>query len=93
MKVVLAGAFGKLGSDILIELCKAGCEVLAADMVEKKVPGTDGKYTFVKIDATDPATLKGLCDNADIVITTMGTRCGQSAKRRLTRLKPSATMT
>ena len=72
MKVVLAGAFGKLGSDILIELCKAGHEVIAADMVEKKVPGTEGKYSFVKIDATDPATLRGLCDNADIVMTTMG---------------------
>ena len=72
MKVVLAGAFGKLGSDILIELCKAGHEVIAADMVEKPIAGTEGKYSFVKIDATQPASLKGLCDNADIVITTMG---------------------
>ena len=71
MKVVLAGAFGKLGSDILIELCKAGHEVVAADMVEKKLEGTEGKYSFVKIDATKPETLKGLCDGADIVITTM----------------------
>ena len=47
MKVVLAGAFGKLGSDILLSLCKAGHEVVAADMVEKKVAGTEGKYSFV----------------------------------------------
>ncbi len=72
MKVVLAGAFGKLGSDILLSLCKAGHEVVAADMVEKKVAGTEGKYSFVKIDATDPKTLKGVCDGAQIVITTMG---------------------
>ncbi len=72
MKVVLAGAFGKLGSDILASLCKRGYEVVAADMVEKKVPGTEGKYRFVKIDATDPKTLKGVCDGADLVLTTMG---------------------
>ena len=72
MKVVLAGAFGKLGSDILASLCKKDYEVIAADMVEKKVEGTEGKYRFVKIDATDPTTLKGLCDGADVVMTTMG---------------------
>ena len=72
MKVVLAGAFGKLGSDILASLCRAGHEVVAADMIEKKVPGTEGKYRFVKIDATNPQTLKGLCKDAEVVITTMG---------------------
>lgn len=72
MKVVLAGAFGKLGSDILVSLCNKGYEVVAADMVEKAVPGTEGKYTFVKIDATKPETLNGLCQGADVVITTMG---------------------
>ena len=72
MKVVLAGAFGKLGSDILASLCRRGYEVVAADMVEKKVSGTEGKYRFVKIDATNPETLKGLCKGADIVLTTMG---------------------
>lgn len=72
MKVILAGAFGNLGSYILASLCKAGHEVVAADMVEKKVAGTEGKYRFVKIDATNPETLKGLCEGGDLVITTMG---------------------
>ena len=72
MKVVLAGAFGNLGAEILKALCNAGHEVVAADLKETKVEGTEGKYKFVAIDATDPETLKGLCDGADVVITTMG---------------------
>jgi uncharacterized protein YbjT (DUF2867 family) len=72
MKVVLAGAFGNLGADILKLLCQEGHEVVAADLKEASVEGTEGKYTFVKIDATNPDTLKGLCDGADAVITTVG---------------------
>ena len=72
MKVVLAGAFGNLGAEILKCLCAAGHEVVAADLKERPVAGTEGKYRFVPIDATDPATLKGLCDGAEAVVTTMG---------------------
>lgn len=72
MKVVLAGAFGNLGAEILKVLCRKGYEVVAADLAEKPVEGTQGLYTFVPIDATDPASLKGLCSGADVVITTMG---------------------
>ena len=72
MKVVLAGAFGNLGADILKLLCEDGHEVVAADLREGSVEGTEGKYTFVQIDATNPETLKGLCDGADCVITTIG---------------------
>ena len=72
MKVVLAGAFGNLGAEILKCLCVAGYEVVAADLKEREVEGCEGKYTFKAINATDPATLSGLCDGADVVITTMG---------------------
>ena len=72
MKVVLAGAFGNLGAEILKLLVADGHEVVAADLNEGKVEGTEGKYTFVKIDATNPETLKGLCDGADAVISTVG---------------------
>ncbi len=72
MKIVLAGAFGNLGAEILKCLVNDGHEVVAADLFEKAVEGTEGKYSFVKIDATDPSTLNGLCDGADAVITTMG---------------------
>ena len=70
MKVVLAGAFGKLGTDILIELCKQGHEVVAADLVEKQLEGYT--YTCKKIDVTNPATLEGLCDGAEAIISTVG---------------------
>jgi uncharacterized protein YbjT (DUF2867 family) len=72
MKVVLAGAFGNLGAEILKSLCEKNYDVVAADLKERAVEGTEGKYTFVSIDATYPKTLEGLCDGADVVITTMG---------------------
>lgn len=72
MKVVLAGAYGNLGSDIFKALVKAGHKVVAADMIERDL-GIDKKaYTFRKVDVTKPETLKGLCDGADCVITTVG---------------------
>ena len=70
MKVVLAGAFGKLGTDILKELCKQGHEVVAADLVTKELEGF--QYTAKKIDVTKPETMKGLCDGAEAVISTVG---------------------
>ena len=73
MKAVLAGAFGKLGSDILKVLVDREHEVVAADIAEHEIEGLEkGSYTFRKIDATDPATLAGICDGADAVITTIG---------------------
>jgi uncharacterized protein YbjT (DUF2867 family) len=71
MKVVLAGAYGNLGSDIFRALLAAGHEVVAADMIEKDL-GLSGNYTFKKLDVTKPEALKGLCDGADCVITTVG---------------------
>lgn len=71
MKVVLAGAYGNLGSDIFKELLKQGHEVVAADMAQRDI-GAEGNYIFKKIDVTNPETLKGLCDGADVVITTVG---------------------
>lgn len=72
MKIVLAGAFGNLGREILKCLVAAGHEVIAADLREAPMEELTGKYTFRAIDATDPATLKGLCTGADVCITTMG---------------------
>ena len=73
MKIVLAGAFGKLGSDILRALCQTEHEIIAADAVVN-IPGDldESRFTTRKIDVTDPATLAGLCDGADVVITTVG---------------------
>ena len=72
MKVVLAGAFGNLGAEILKCLVKEGHEVVAADLKETVVEGLEGKYTFKAIDATKLETLNGLCDVAEVVISTVG---------------------
>ena len=72
MKIILAGAFGNLGAEILKILCANGHEVVAADLKEGNIPEISGKYTFVKIDATNPETLKGICDGCDMVISTVG---------------------
>ena len=83
MKVVLAGAFGNLGAEILKVLCADGHQVVAADLKERPIEGTEGKYTFQSIDATDPKTLKGLCDGADVAITTMGLTTAQRSLRHM----------
>ena len=72
MKVLLAGAFGNLGAEILKALVNAGHDVIAADLKERDIEGLEKKYTFKAIDATNPDTLAGLCDGVDNVITTMG---------------------
>ena len=72
MKIVLAGAFGNLGAEIFKALVAGGHEVVAADLKEGKIAGTEGKYTFRAIDATNPETLKGLCDGCDMIISTVG---------------------
>ncbi len=73
MKVVLAGAYGKLGSEILKSLLKAGHDVVAADMIEGDIQGVDKTaFEFKKLDVTDKNALKGICGGADAVITTVG---------------------
>ncbi|MBQ7277646.1 MAG: NAD(P)H-binding protein [Clostridia bacterium] len=72
MKILLAGAFGNLGFEILKVLTDKGLDVVAADLKERPNNGLEGKYTFRSIDATKAQSLKGLCDGVDIVITTMG---------------------
>ena len=72
MKVVLAGAFGRLGSDILRALVRDGHDVLAVDMVLRELDGIEGSYEKKQVDVTRPEQLKGLCDGADAVITTVG---------------------
>jgi len=72
MKIVLAGAFGNLGAEILKKLIAGGHEVIAAGRKEKPVPGLAGGYTFRAMDTSNPSSLAGLCDGADAVITTVG---------------------
>ena len=72
MKVVLAGAFGHLGSDVLRELVRQGHEVVAVDRVANKPEDCADGYEVVIADVSKPDTLKGICDGADVVISTVG---------------------
>lgn len=71
MKIVLAGSYGHLGSDILRTLLKHNHEIMALDCMEKKTEFGEN-YTYQKIDITDPQTLQGVCDGAEVVISTVG---------------------
>ena len=77
MKVVLAGAYGNLGADIFRTLITSGHEVIALDMMQRDIGITSG-FKFVKIDVTDPKTLEGTCDGADVLITTVGLTKGSA---------------
>lgn len=72
MKVVLTGAFGHLGADILRELVRQGHEVVAAGRTIRRPANCEGGYTAVAADMQDPESLRGLCDGADVVISTVG---------------------
>ena len=78
MKVVLAGAFGNLGADVFRSLVKEGHEVVALDMMTRDIGVDEKAYTFKKVDVTKPETLKGTCDGADVVITTVGLTKGSA---------------
>ena len=77
MKIVLAGAYGNLGADIFRALLREGHTVVALDMMQRDI-GVSGNYTFVKVDVTKPETLKGTCNGADAVITTVGLTKGSA---------------
>ena len=70
MKVLLGGAFGHLGTDVLKALVDAGHEVIAADVVTRELDF--GGFTPLKIDLTDREAMKGCCDGVDVVVTTVG---------------------
>ena len=73
MKLLIAGAFGKLGSDILRSAVRDGHKVVAVDMVIHEIEGLPKEsYTAKVVDLTKPETLNGLCEGMDAVITTVG---------------------
>lgn len=78
MKVVLAGAYGNLGADVFRELIGNGHEVIALDMVQRDI-GISSGFKFFKMDVTDPKTLEGVMDGADILITTVGLTKGSAS--------------
>lgn len=71
MRIVLAGAYGHLGSDILSALLKTEYEIVALDCMERR-EDVDGRYLYHKIDVTDATTLQRVCEGAEVVISTVG---------------------
>lgn len=71
MNVLLGGAFGNLGREILHELILSGHNVTAIGRSNKSE--IKNKNVVVKkCDVTKPEQLKGICDGIDCVITTIG---------------------
>ncbi len=40
--------------------------------------GVDSNYKYIEVDVTNPETLRGVCDGADVVITTVGLTKGSA---------------
>lgn len=73
MKIVLAGAYGHLGGDILKALESKGHDIVALDFNERPIEFSgNGTVTFKACDVTKKEMLSGLCDGADMVISTVG---------------------
>jgi uncharacterized protein YbjT (DUF2867 family) len=72
MKIVLAGAYGNLGSRHLPFSSGGGTRGRGGRRHRARSSGLTGNFTFRKLDVTEPEALKGLCDGADIVISTVG---------------------
>ena len=72
MKVVVAGAFGHLGSDIVRSLVSKGHDVTGFGRTVRPIAGCDGQFKSIKADAQNPESLIGLFEGADIVISTVG---------------------
>lgn len=73
MKLLIAGAFGNLGSDLLRAAVQMGHDVTAVDMVIRDIEALDAKrFVAKKVDITKKESLAGLCEGMDAVITTVG---------------------
>lgn len=73
MKIVLAGAYGHLGGDILKALESKGHDIVALDFNERPIEFSgNGAVTFKACDVTKKEMLSGLLNGADMVISTVG---------------------
>jgi len=70
MKILIAGAFGNLGREILRSTVFAGHKVTAADTVVRDVGF--GGFTTKTYEINNPKTLKNLAKGMDVVISTIG---------------------
>ena len=72
VRVLLAGASGAIGSEVLSELRRHGHEVRGLSRHAHHRLGSDA----VVADATQPGALAGVCDDIDIVVSALGASVG-----------------
>jgi uncharacterized protein YbjT (DUF2867 family) len=73
MKIVLAGAYGHLGGDILKALESMGHDIIALDLNERPIEFTgNGSVSFKRCDVTKSDMLSGVLSGADMIISTVG---------------------
>ncbi|HEY4178280.1 MAG TPA: NAD(P)H-binding protein [Kofleriaceae bacterium] len=83
MKILLAGATGLVGGEVLRLLHERGLPVrtLSRDISQaQRLHDLTVDTRFV--DATEPGALTGVCDGIDIVISTLGAPVAQKAKEK-----------
>ena len=70
-RVVLAGATGVLGRHVAGLLSGAGCSFRALGRNPSKLAALNATETRV-CDLTQPASLRGVCDSADVLVSCAG---------------------
>lgn len=70
--ILLAGATGYLGRYIAKELANRQYHTTVVVRNKKKAQFDEKQYHVVEAEATQPSTLKGICTNIDVVISTIG---------------------
>ena len=71
-KILLAGATGYLGRFITEELVEKGYDVKIVVRNKEKVNLKAQNLTILEAQVTQPETLKEICKNIDVVISTVG---------------------
>ncbi len=73
MNILVAGAFGHLGNDLVRIALKNGHSVLAMGREIREIEGVPSEnYTAVQADIVDSHALKGICNGIDVVIDAIG---------------------
>lgn len=89
MKVTVFGANGDTGQEIVTAFLTRGCTVVCAVRRPEAIEPKEG-VTVVKIDLTDPSTVKAAVSNCDVVISALGSG-GLKQERQTTELYSQAT--
>ena len=71
-KILIAGATGYLGKFITKGLVNRGNDVTIIVRNKKKINLEAQNLTMLEAQVTQPETLKGICENIDVVISTVG---------------------